>query len=118
VPYLLALALTLVVEVPVYAVVFRFAGLLPGWRGWAAAVGINLVTHPVVWLVLRAHPGWFVPAEVGAVAVEAGLLWGWVRRDAVVLGLTAVAANSASVTLGLLLPLLPLFPLLPPFPRS
>jgi hypothetical protein len=102
VPYPLALALTLVVEVPVFVVVFRFAGLLPGWRGWAGAIGVNLVTHPVVWLVLSAHPGWFVEAELGACVVEALLLWAWARRDLALLGLTAVSANTASVLAGLL----------------
>lgn len=91
------------VEVPVFVVVFRFAGLLPGWRGWAGAIGVNLVTHPVVWLALSAHPGWFVPAELGACVVEALLLWAWAGRDLLVLGLAAVAANTASVLAGLLL---------------
>jgi hypothetical protein len=103
VPYALALALTLLVEVPGYVVVFRFAGLLPGWRGWAAAVGVNLVTHPLVWLMLSAHPGWLVPAEVGACVVETLLLWAWVRRDLALLALAAVAVNSASVIAGILL---------------
>jgi hypothetical protein len=104
VPYPLALALTLVVEVPVFVVVFQFAGLLPGWRAWTGAVGVNLVTHPVVWLLLSARPGWFVPAELGAAAVEALLLWAWTRRDLALLALTAVVANTASVLAGVLLP--------------
>ena len=99
-PYPLALAVTLLVEVPGYLVAFRFAGLLPGWRGWAAAVGVNLVTHPLVWLVLSAQPGWFVAAEVGACVVEALLLWAWTRRDLGLLALVAVAVNSASVIAG------------------
>jgi hypothetical protein len=102
VPYPLALGLTLVVEVPVFVVVFRFAGLLVGWRGWAGSIGVNLITHPVVWLVLSAHPGWFGPAELGVCLVEALLLWAWARRDLLVLGLAAVAANTASVLAGLL----------------
>jgi hypothetical protein len=102
VPYLLALALTLLVEVPVYVVVFRFAGILPGARGWAAAVGVNLVTHPVAWLLLSAHPGWFWAVEGGVVLVEAGLLWAWVRRDPGLLALTALVANAASAGVGLI----------------
>jgi hypothetical protein len=103
VPYPLALALTLAVEVPSYVVVFRFAGLLQGWRAWAAAVGVNLVTHPLVWLVISVHPGWFVPVEMAVCATEALLLWAWTRRDLAVLGLTAVAVNTASALAGLLL---------------
>jgi hypothetical protein len=101
VPYLLALALTLLVEVPVYVVVFRFAGILPGVRGWAAAIAVNLVTHPLVWLVLSAHPGWFWVVEGSVVLVEAGLLWAWVRRDPGLLALTALLANAASAGIGL-----------------
>jgi hypothetical protein len=103
VPYPLALALTLLVEVPVCVLVFRFAGLLPGWRGWAGAVGVNLATHPLVWLALSAHPGWFVITELTATVVEALLLWAWARRDLMLLGLTSLAANTASVLAGVLL---------------
>ena len=101
-PYLLALALTLLVEVPVYVVVFRFAGILPGVRAWAAAIGVNLVTHPLVWLLLSAHPGWLWPVESSVVLVEAGLLFAWVRRDPWLLGLTAFLANAASLGAGFL----------------
>ena len=101
-PYLLALALTLLVEVPVYVVVFRLAGILPRARAWAAAFGVNLVTHPLVWLLLSAHPGWLWPVEAAVVLVEAGLLFAWARRDPWLLTLTAFLANAASLGVGLL----------------
>jgi hypothetical protein len=97
------LAITLGVEVPIYVVVLCFAQLLPGWRRLAAAVGVNLVTHPVVWLVLSARPAWFPGAEAGACLVEAGLLWLLVRRDGPLLLATSVAANTASVLAGIVL---------------
>jgi hypothetical protein len=97
VPYALALALTIVVEAPIYAAVIR------GARGWLVGVGVNVVTHPMVWWTLSRHPSWFAPVEVGAWLVEAALAWLVVRRDAAVLALTAFVANAASVLAGLLL---------------
>ena len=104
VPYALALVITLAVEVPVYGIVCRLSGLLLGWRRWAAAVAVNLVTHPLVWFVLSAHPGWFVPVEAAVCVVEAALLWLLAgHRDAPLLLVTAVAANTASVLAGFVL---------------
>jgi hypothetical protein len=103
VPYALALALTLVVEVPVYAGVLAVARLAPWHRAAVAAVVVNLVTHPLVWWLLTAYPGLFVPAEVGAWLVETALLVAWLRRDAPLLALTALTANLASILAGLAL---------------
>jgi hypothetical protein len=104
VPYPLALVITLAVEVAIYLVVLRAARLLPGWRGLLAAVGVNLATHPVLWLILTAHPGWFIPAEACVCLVEAGLLWLLAgRRGAGLLLVTAVAANTASILAGAVL---------------
>lgn len=100
VPYALALVVTLTVEVPIYVLVLRAAGLLPRRRVLAGA-GVNLATHPVLWLVLSAHPTWFVPAEAGVCLVEALLLWLLAgRRDAGLLSVAAVAANTASILAG------------------
>jgi hypothetical protein len=102
--YPVALALTLAVEVPVYLVAFRVAGLLPGWRGVGAAAGVNLVTHPVVWAVLvRAGSSYWLAfgvLEAAAWVVESLLLIALVRRDALLLALTALVANIASVLAG------------------
>jgi hypothetical protein len=103
VPYALALVITLTVEVPIYFFVLRAAGLLRG-RRLLAGVGVNLATHPVLWLVVSARPGWFLGAEAGVCVVEALLLWLLAgRRDAVLLSVSAVTANTASVLAGLLL---------------
>jgi hypothetical protein len=104
VAYPTALVITLVVEVPIYLAVFAVARLLPGWRGLSGAAGVNLLTHPVLWLVVSAHPGWLAPAEVGVCLVEAALLWLLARRrDAGLLLLAAIVANAASVITGIVL---------------
>ena len=107
VPYLLALALTLAVEVPIYVLALRVARLLPIRRAVVIAVGVNAATHPVVWLVL-VHAGsayWplFGVVEVGAWLGEAALFLLWVRRDRALIGLTALVANTCSCLAGLLL---------------
>jgi hypothetical protein len=101
VPYPLALVITLAVEIPVYLLVFRFAGILAGWRAFAAAVGVNLATHPLAWWLLSSHPGWLVPVEAAVVAVEAALLFSLVRREPALLALTALVANAGSLLAGL-----------------
>ncbi|WP_156023378.1 hypothetical protein [Terracoccus sp. 273MFTsu3.1] len=103
-----ALALTLAVEVPVLVAFARAAG----WTGWGralvGAVGVNVVTHPVLYAVSTGFgsPWQLVGAEVAVAAVETALLVaGWrvrSREDAVTVALTVVAANAASTALGLL----------------
>jgi hypothetical protein len=101
--YPLALAVTLVVEVPVYAVSLRVARLLTPARAAALAVLVNLITHPLLWYGLsRAGPAWFAPAEAAVVLVEAGVCWLVLRRDPALLLLTSVVANTASVLAGVL----------------
>lgn len=102
VPYAQALALTLAVEVPVYMVALRWAWLLSWRRALAMAVGVNLVTHPLVWLILTHHTGTaaFTVVEVGAWLVESALIFLLVRRDAALICLVALVANLASVLLG------------------
>lgn len=117
-----ALALTILIEAPVYAL---FAWLLGvGWRRWAiAVVGVNLVTHPVLYAVADSRLVTTVPALLAAeavvVIVEALLLrWWWERRDTagmegiegiegiegmVQVVLAALAANATSTAVGLLL---------------
>jgi hypothetical protein len=87
-----ALALTLAVEVPVY-----WGGL--GLRGLAAGVVGNLVTHPLIFIVLP------IPAIVGEpiawlieVVIAALFVWGERRFEDV---LTIVlAANALSLIAG------------------
>jgi len=102
----LALALTLAVEVPLVALALTGLRLARLGRAVLLGVGVNLVTHPVLWWSLAPHPEparfWF--AEACVCVVEAVLLW-WglaVRRDIAVLVILSVGANAASVAVGLL----------------
>ncbi len=97
-PYAAALGLTLLIEVPVYVAVLGRRALIP-------AVAVNLLTHPLLWLWLgsSAHVGAFAAAELTAWSVEFGLLWGWLRRDPIVVGAATVLANALSCLAGLLL---------------
>ena len=107
-PALQALVLTLAVEVPVLVAFARAAG----WAGWGralvGAVGVNVVTHPVLYAVSTGFgsPWQLAGAEVVVTVVETALLcWWWRvrgREDAVTLALAVVAANAASTALGLL----------------
>ena len=103
-----ALALTLAVEVPVLVAFARAAG----WAGWGralvGAVGVNVVTHPVLHAVSTGFgsPWQLVGTEVAVAAVETALLVaGWrvrPREDAMTVALAVVAANAASTAIGLL----------------
>ncbi len=107
-PYPAALALTLAAEIPVYAVALR-RGWQVRWRPalWSA-LGVNLVTHPLLWWLLGpwtgrpAYPLILVFAEVAVCAAEAALLAWWLRRRDPLLAVLAVLANAASVTAGLI----------------
>lgn len=113
--YVAALGLTLLVEVPVVVILLRALG----WRvfgrdGWwsrvALAVTINLLTHPLLWLTLRAVFGhgedlaWLAGAEVAATTVESVIIvlaCRRPRRDLGIAVLAGVAANAASLAVGL-----------------
>ena len=108
--YLAALGLTLVIEVPVYAGFLRSELSILARRGVAAGAVVNLVSHPVAFLVvmpLLARPLGFFPAlvviEAGVWVAESALLWSWLRRDLDLLGLAALLANAVSLAAGLLL---------------
>ncbi|XVQ07876.1 hypothetical protein ACQP1W_35600 [Spirillospora sp. CA-255316] len=111
--YPAALALTLAVELPVYAAALRVllgTRLLPVL---ATAVAVNLVTHPVVWWALgaaaRSRGGYeiaLLPVEIAAWLAEAALLRAMLLR-AMLRGKgraflhAALAANAASLLAGL-----------------
>ena len=108
-PYLLALGLTLLVEVPLYVAALSL-DRVPAARAAAAAVAVNCATHPLLWWFLGRFTGaaaaayWtaLVLAEAAVVAVEAvvlGLLTG--RRGALPFA-ASFTANATSVLAGLL----------------
>jgi hypothetical protein len=102
-----AFAFTEAVEVPIYLLAFVRDGrepLRPPWQRVALAFAASLLTHPVVWFVFpRLHA---IPyeartalSELFAWAVEAAFLDRLGLRRA---ALWSLAANAASLGLGLL----------------
>ncbi|MET7418180.1 hypothetical protein [Dactylosporangium sp. NPDC005555] len=100
-----ALLLTLAVEVPLYALALTTLRLAPLKRAVLLGVLVNLLTHPVLWWFLAPRPGAarFWSAEVVVVLVEAAVLYTISRRDPVLLLVTSLGANAASLLIGLLL---------------
>ena len=106
--YPAALALTLLVEVPVYAVALTTASPAGARRAAAAAVMVNCVTHPPLWWFLRQAHGTaygpaFAVAESTVCLVEGLLLARLLRLRGPVPYAASVAANAASVLAGLLI---------------
>jgi hypothetical protein len=106
--YLAALGLTLMIEVPVYASVLRRGLTISSRRGLTAGAAVNLVSHPLAFLVVMpalARPLGFFPAlvviEAGVWVLESALLWLWLRRDLDLLSLAALLANAVSLAVGL-----------------
>jgi hypothetical protein len=100
-----AFAATVAVELAVAAPLL--GGRAPWSRRLAAVVLANLCSHPVVWLVIPelglGWPAWIVVAELWAFAIEAllyGVVFAGQARRAVV---ASLAANAASLAVGLLL---------------
>lgn len=98
-----ALALTLVVEVPLYVAGIVALRLARPRRALLAAVLVNLVTHPVLWLALSRDVTMtaVVLAELCVCLVEGVALRVLVRRDVGLAMLLAVGANAASFGVGL-----------------
>jgi hypothetical protein len=107
--YPTALALTLVVEVPLYALALHAGWRLPWWRGALLGVAVNALTHPVLWHALdgarhaRSYPLVLVAAETGVALVEWAVVALVVRRDRLALGVVCAGVNAASVLAGLTL---------------
>jgi hypothetical protein len=108
--YLVALGLTLAVEVPLYTLWLWSALSVPAGRAARLAVGVNLVTHPVLWWSLAlwhvdrsVYPFVLAWAEIVACVVEWALLRWRIGRDTVPLALIVVGVNAASLAAGLLL---------------
>lgn len=99
-----ALLLTLAVEVPLYALALAALRLATWPRAVLLGVVVNLLTHPVLWWSLAPRPSlaalW--GAEAVVVLAEAAVLWLACRRDPVLLLVTSLGANAASVLIGLL----------------
>lgn len=107
--YVVALYLTIVIEAPIYAFLIRTTQGVAWRRGLLAGTLVNLVSHPVVFLVvfpfLQPIAGALAAlalVEAIAVLVEACLLWTSSRdKPLALLGMSYVA-NGASLSFGLL----------------
>lgn len=103
-----AFVLTLAIEMPIVLASLRLARIIGrpvSWRRAVAVVlGVNLLTHPVLWWI--APDGWaLVVAEITIALVEGVLLWWGCRREwslSFYLVLAGVA-NGCSFLAGLLL---------------
>jgi hypothetical protein len=100
--------LTLLIELPVYASVLSGGLSIPPRRGLAAGAAVNLISHPLAFLVVMpalARPLGFFPAlvviEAGVWVLESALLSLWLRRDLDLLSLAALLANAVSLAVGL-----------------
>ena len=106
--YLVALAVTLAVEVPLYALALRYALGVPTRRAIRLGVAVNLVTHPALWWSLtRSPPTWqpypLLLAEAAVCVVEWALLRWRIGDDGPLLAVVVVGVNAASLAAGLLL---------------
>ena len=106
--YLPALLLTLVVEVPALLLLARlFAARVSVPLALAGAVGVNLLTHPILYAASAGFSSW--PQLLGAEALVAlveglGLAWVWrvpLRESWPLVG--AFAVNALSTLAGLAL---------------
>jgi len=106
--YVGALGLTLLIEMPVYASVLRCGLSISARRGLAAGAAVNLISHPLAFLIVMPaldRPLGFFAAltvtEAGVWVLESALLWLWLRRDLDLLSLAALLANTFSLAVGL-----------------
>lgn len=105
-----ALALTLVVEVPVYVAALTAAAAPDVRRTAVVAVLANLVTHPLLWWFLGRAAGlpgpgyWpvFAAAESAVCLVEGALVARLLRLRGALPYAVSAAANAASVLAGLI----------------
>lgn len=80
--YLAALGFTLVVEAPLYYILLTVVFEATPVRALSAAIGVNLISHPVGFLVLAPALATLTPwwgslsiVEAWAVLVEASIIW-------------------------------------------
>jgi hypothetical protein len=94
---------TLALELPVYAALLR--PLLRDTRHACLLVlGVNLLTHPALFLMEIPGTPSLLAAEVVVAVVEALAVTAWLGRSALVRGLLAsLAANTVSTLAGLAL---------------
>ncbi|MCX5212913.1 hypothetical protein OG689_27180 [Kitasatospora sp. NBC_00240] len=108
-PYLLAFALTLLVEVPLYVASLSLGQVRPA-RAAAAAVAVNCATHPPLWWFLGRFTGstaaayWtaLTLAELAVLTMEAALIGRLAGCRGPLPYAASFTANAASVLAGIL----------------
>lgn len=102
---LAALGLTVAVEAPLYVLGLLALRLARPLRAVLLGVGVNLLTHPILWYTLAPDPTAtrLLVAEVVVCLLEAAVLWLVVRSEGVLLVVLAIGANAASFGVGLLI---------------
>jgi len=108
--YLRALGLTLLLEVPVYALALWSLFDVRPLLGIGAGIAVNAVSHPLAFFVLfpvladvLGSVTALTVVEVAVWLVEASLLFVWLRRKADTLLAVSLVANGLSLSAGLLL---------------
>lgn len=104
-----ALAMTLVIELPIFVVLLSHFARVPAGRAAVAATLINLATYPLFALMIAPAAGRVLP-PAAALAVsegivcclEAGMLGLWLRRDPLLLIGASLVANGCSLAGGLI----------------
>ena len=108
--YLVALALTLAIESPLYALGFARVRGTTWRRGGSTGLRVNLISHPIAFLVafpllapaLGARHA-LVAVEIGVVYLEAALIWRGREGTPVEAVVLSAVANVASLAVGLAL---------------
>ena len=108
--YLAAFGLTQVVEAPVYVGLLVCLLGVPWRRALGASLGVNLVSHPLLFLVFVPVTDAVMHPTAGIIAAEALVWWAetamlatWLRRDYAALAATSLLANATSFAAGLFL---------------
>lgn len=106
--YTSALGLTLLVEVPIYALALWALLEVRPISGVFAGIGVNLLTHPLSFLLIQpalAGPLGFwrslAVVEVVIWLVEGSALWIWLHREPAILFATSLLSNGLSLAVGL-----------------
>ena len=108
--YLESLGLTLSMEIPVYALALWVLLEVRPSSGVVAGLLVNLVSHPLAFLVFQAalhgrvgYGASLVIVELWAWLGEAALLYVWLRREPWTLLGISLVANAVSLGVGLVL---------------
>jgi hypothetical protein len=108
--YLAAFALTLAIEAPLYAVGLAVVRGTAWQRGGTTGLRVNLVSHPLAFLVafpllapLVGTTPALVAVEIGVVYLEAVLIWRRCESNPVEAITLSAIANVASLAIGLAL---------------